>query len=56
MYLAVSGKGAAVAGAADDDVCVDVASVDEPLEQAERVPNAIIALTPMNRVRRCFLM
>jgi hypothetical protein len=56
MYLADSGKDAAVAGAVDDDACDDVASVDEPLEQADRVPNAIIALTPMSRVRRCFLM
>jgi hypothetical protein len=56
MYLAVSGKGAAVAGAAEDDGCDDVASVEVPLEQAERVPNAIIALTPMSMVRKCFLM
>jgi hypothetical protein len=56
MYLAVAGKGAAVAGAVDEDFCDDVASVDVPLEQADRVPNATIALTPMSRVRRCFLM
>jgi ribonuclease I len=30
--------------------------VDEPLEQAVRVPSASIALTPMSRVRNCFLM
>jgi hypothetical protein len=56
MYLAVSGKGAGVAGAAEDDACDDVASVDVPLEQAVRAPNAIIALTPMSMVRKCFLM
>jgi hypothetical protein len=56
MYLADVGKGAAVAGAVDDDACEGVASVDVPLEQAVRVPNAIIALTPMSRVRNCFLM
>jgi hypothetical protein len=56
MYRAEVGKGAAVAGADDGDACEGVASVDEPLEQAVRVPNAIIALTPMSRVRNCFLM
>jgi hypothetical protein len=56
MYLADVGKGAAVAGAADDDACEGVASVDEPLEQAVKVPSAIIALRPTSRVRNCFLM
>jgi hypothetical protein len=56
MYLADVGKGAAVAGAAEDGACEGVASVDEPLEQAVRVPSASIALTPMSRVRNCFLM
>jgi hypothetical protein len=56
MYRAEVGKGAAVAGVDDGDACEGVASVDEPLEQADRVPNAIIALTPMSRVRNCFLM
>jgi hypothetical protein len=54
MYLADWGKGVAVAGAVDE--ADEVASVDVPLEQADRVPSAIIALTPMSRVRRCFLM
>ena len=57
MYLADAGKGVAVAGAgAEVDACEGVASVEEPLEQAVRVPSAIIALTPMSSVRRCFLM
>ena len=58
MYFADPGKGAAVAlavvGAVASDVVV--ASVDEPPEQADRVPRANIALTPRSRVRVCFLM
>jgi hypothetical protein len=57
MYLADAGKGVAVAGAgAEVDAWEGVATVEEPLEQAVRVPSAIIALTPMNSVRRFFLM
>ena len=42
-----------VAGAASD---VEVASVEVPPEQADRVPSATSALTPTSRVRKCFLM
>jgi hypothetical protein len=54
MYLADWGKGV---GAAADDACdVDVASVDVPLEHADNAANANIAMRPVNRVRRKFLM
>jgi hypothetical protein len=58
MYRADVGKGAATA---DVDVGDGVADVDEdsfvePPEQADRVPRAIIALSPTRRVRSCFLM
>ena len=57
MYLADGGKVAAVGAAADDDGAADdVASVEVPLEQAGRVPNANIAMRPRNRVRRRFVM
>ena len=35
---------------------LEVASVDVPPEQADRVPRATSALTPTSRVRRCFFM
>jgi len=57
MYLADGGKVAEVGAAADDDGAADdVASVEVPLEQAGRAPNANIAMRPRNRVRRRFVM
>jgi hypothetical protein len=54
MYLADWGK---EVGAAVDEACdADVASVDVPLEQADNAPNANIAMRPVSRVRRKFLM
>ena len=53
MYFADCGKGAAVALTGVVAVASDVvvASVDVPPEQADRVPRANIAPTPMSRVR-----
>jgi len=57
MYLADAGKVEGVSAAADDDGAADdVASVVEPLEQADRAPKANMAMMPTNRVRRKFLM
>jgi hypothetical protein len=42
-----------VAGAASVG---EVASVDVPPEQADRVPRATNALTPTSRVRKCFFL
>jgi hypothetical protein len=55
MYLADFGKAvaAAVVVAASG---VEVASVDDPPEHADRVPSATIALTPTSRVRVSFLI
>ena len=57
MYLADCGNGFAVAaGGVVTASEVFVASVVFPPEQADRVPRARSALTPTNRVRRCFFM
>jgi len=57
MYLAEVGKVAGVGAAVDEDGAADgVGCVEAPLEQADRAPNANIAMRPSNRVRRRFLM
>jgi hypothetical protein len=57
MYLAEVGKVAGVGAAVDEDGAADgVGCVEVPLEQADRAPNANIAMRPSNRVRRRFLM
>jgi hypothetical protein len=59
MYRTDAGSGAGLAAAGlvgEADAGDDSASGAEPPEQAERVPKAIIALTPTSRLRRDFLM
>jgi hypothetical protein len=56
MYFAVGGNAFAGAGALVVIVSDEVASVEVPPEQAERVPRAIIALTHRSRVRVCLFM
>jgi hypothetical protein len=57
MYLADFGKVPGVTATVDEDgAAADVASVLVPLEQADRAPNANIAMKPRIRVRRRFLM
>ena len=48
----VRSRPAVVVGASEEDV----ASVDDPPEQADRVPSATSALIPTSRVRRSFFM
>jgi hypothetical protein len=54
MYLADAGNWVAVGAGDDGDDEAD--SVDEPPEHADRVPSAMTALRPTNRMRSCLLM
>jgi hypothetical protein len=57
MYLADAGNWVAVGAGDDGDDGDDEAdSVDEPPEHADRVPSAMTALRPTNRMRSCLLM
>ncbi len=59
MYFADCGNGAAVAGAGLAEVAEaseDSVASFVPLEQADRVPKARIAMTPRSRMRMCFVM